>query len=592
MGVMEKMRASTKYILWVLIFSFVILWSLADTQVFDALQAGPSAMGEVNGKPISFQAYDQKLQTFLQRYQYETGNSAGPELRAYYEEQAWDELVLDILIKDEMERLGITVSDQEIVDMVTGPNPDPFIAQQFTDENGQLNRQALQAAIMASENTPVWIQIEQQFRDSRRREKLANFLQSSTIVTDTEIENAFLAENTTVTFDYIRVPYSSITDSMISFSESDLRKFYNQNKERYKQKQSWKFKYVTYDKTPTPDDTSRVYNEMLELRSVFADTENDSLFLLRYESFTQYATRFVKKNELKELYKPVLSLDKGEVTELLISENDELFLLKKLDETKTEIKFVEYGRKIIADPVLTVDAQAKEADDFAFFAETEGFNEEAERRGLTLLSGVANEGTPFIAGLGQSRQVLNFLSANKERTISEALELQDKFIVLVIDEHIKAGYRPFEEVQSQVKRLYKNDKRKEMVNKKIASVLSTNSDFKAIAAELGVEPGLAEDVKVSSEIIPGVGREPILAGSLAGLESGVLSPIIQGDNAVFIIRIKTKNEADFNLLTAQSKSTISTRLKQEKNNAISQIWIEELKESADIKDYRSYRLKR
>ncbi|MDX1639407.1 MAG: SurA N-terminal domain-containing protein, partial [Balneolaceae bacterium] len=156
------MRKNTGIILWVLIFSFGVLWILADTQVFDALQAGPRSLGSVNGEPISLEEYNSRISGYIDRYSQQTGNSITPEMRAYYEDQAWNELVTSKLLQQKMDELGIAVTDQEVVEMITGENPDPFIRQQFQREDGTIDRVALQAAIEAPENSQIWVMIEQQ----------------------------------------------------------------------------------------------------------------------------------------------------------------------------------------------------------------------------------------------------------------------------------------------------------------------------------------------------------------------------------------------------------------------------------------------
>src|SRR6056297_3579859 len=117
MGVMEKMRNSTASILWILIFSFGILWVLADTQVFDALTVGPRSLGSVNGEAISLNEYNQRVNFYTEQYQQRTGGSVNPEMRATYENQAWEDLVAAELIQQKMNEIGITVTDNELLEM-------------------------------------------------------------------------------------------------------------------------------------------------------------------------------------------------------------------------------------------------------------------------------------------------------------------------------------------------------------------------------------------------------------------------------------------------------------------------------------------
>lgn len=586
MGVMEKMRKSTGIILWVLIFSFGILWALADTKVFDAMQAGPNNLGEVNGEPISLEEYNSRISYYIDQYSQQTGNSVTPEMRAYYEDQAWEELVSSKLIQQKMDELGISVTDQEVVEMITGENPDPFIRQQFQREDGTIDRVALQAAIEAPENSQVWVMVEQQLRQKRRQQKMTNYIQSAMEVSSYEVEQEYIRKNTFADVSYVRFPYADVSDSAVNVTESDLRAYYNNNKEKYKQKESYRFKYVSFDKTATREDTMRTINEMKNLRTDFESTENDSLFLVRYQSATPYSAEFVKKSEISDKYKPVLDLEKGEVSQA-ITKDGQVFSIKKLDERGDEVKFVVLTFNIQADPIATVDKKAEEADDFSFFAEEDGFEEEAERREFEIREAFATKGNAFIAGIGQSRQIMNFLETADEGAISKPIELSDQFVVLKVTDISPEGTRPFDEVKSQIRTTVINNKRKEQVANRVKELLASNQSLEAIASAAGKEVATAENVSMNSALIPGAGREPEIIGAIFGLAEGELSGALTGTNAVFVAQIDSKTEASPENMTASTRRQLEQQLQQQKSASFSQVWMEQLKEEADIEDYRA-----
>lgn len=589
MGVMEKFRASTKYILWLLIISFGLLWALADTNVFDAMMAGPRSLGEVNGKAITFEAYNQKVQNYTERYRYETGDAATAEMRAYYEDLAWDELVLDVIIKQKMDELGITVTDQELVDMITGPNPDSFIAQQFKREDGSIDRDALNAAISAPENTSIWIMIEQQLRDKRRREKLSQYLQSSVKVSDTEVAQEYMAKNSTVSFDYVRVPYNEIPDSVLNPTDNELKAFYNKEIKRYQRKKTWKFNYVEFDLTPTSEDTLKTFAELQNIREELRGESSDSLLFLQYGSLTPYAVTKVAKTEVKDSYKSVLNAGLYQTTEVLKEADGTLHILKKVAETKTEVSFIDFSSKVVADPLGTVDEQAKAADDFAYFAaEGKSFQEEADRRGYTVKKATATDDTPFIPGLGQTRQTINWLKGAEVNDITQnPIELPKAYIVAQLDEVLEEGARPFDEVRAQVERLYKTEMRKKQTSDKINSAVAGKSTLSDIASALGKEVKKAENVRFNADIIPGVGREPLVLGHVIAMDTTSSNNVVSGEFAGFVIQVMNKVAAEEAGMNAQAVQQIRTDLEQKRNTALSAVWVEQLKEEATIKDFRS-----
>lgn len=586
MGVMEQMRKGTGVILWVLIFSFGVLWMLADTNMFDVIQRGPRSLGSVNGENISLDEYNNLMSSYIDRYSKQTGNSVTPEMRAYYEQQAWNDLVTGKLLQQKMDDLGIQVTDQEVVDMITGDNPDPFIRQQFQKEDGTIDRVALQSAIEAPENTQLWIAIEQQMRQKRRQQKMSNYLQSSMEVSSYEVEQHYIRNNTTADVSYVRFPYADVEESEISISDSDLRTYYDNNQDKYQRKESYRFEYVGFDKSPTRQDTMRTIKEMRGLRSDFAQAQNDSLFLNRYQSTTAYSAEMVAKSEIRELYQPVLDVAEGEVTEV-IRDQGRVYLLKNLEETSDQIRFVVFSLDIRADPIATIDKQAEAADDFSFFAEEEGFTTEAERRELEIKEAFATKGNDFISGIGQSRQIMSFLESADEDDISSPIELSGQIIVLNVTEITPAGTRPFEEVKEQIRTVVTNNKRKQHVVDRVNELLSQNADIEALAEATGKEISTAQGLAMSAATIEGAGREPKVIGAIFGMEQGTNSKPIEGTSAVFVVRVDMRQDADLDNLTPSQRQQIRRQLQKEKSAAFMNTWTDQLREEADITDNRS-----
>lgn len=591
MGVMEKMRKSTGVILWVLIFSFGLLWMLADTNFFDVLQRGPRSLGSVNGESISLEEYNSRLSYYTRQYSQQTGRSMTPEVRAKYQEQVWNDLVNTKLIQQKMDDLGIVVTDQEVVDMITGPNPAPFIRQQFSREDGTIDRQALQQAIESPQNTELWIQIEQQMRQQRRQQKMSNYLQSSMEVSDFEVEQAYLRRNTSADISYIRFPYADVSDSEVSVSESEMKDYYNSHSDKYKRKESYEFKYVSFDKTPTSQDTARTIKEIKELRTEFAQADNDSLFLNRYQSTTPYSAEMVAKSDVRELFRPVLDVEQGEVTEV-IREQGRLYTLKKLEETSDSVRFVVFSMDIKADPIATIDKRAQTADDFSYYAQQDEFEGEAERRNLSVKEAFATKGNDFIPGIGQSRQIMSFLeNAEDEGEISNPIELPGQFVVIKVSDIVPAGTRPFDEVKEQIRTIVTNNKRQQKVVDQVNNLISENNNLDAIAEASGKELKTAESLTKDAMNIPEGGREPKVVGAIFGLEEGEQSSAIAGTSAAFVVRIDVLREASLDNMTPAVRQQIRNELQRQKSMVFMNNWLDQLKEEADIEDNRAQLLR-
>ena len=586
MGVMQKMRNSTSSILWILIFSFGILWVLADTQVFDAVAVGPQNLGTVNGEPITLQEYNNRVAFYTDQFNQRTGGETmTPEMRSIYENQAWEDLVAAQLIQQKMSDLGIAVTDNELVEMITGENPDPFIRQQFQAEDGTIDRIALRAAIEAPENSQAWIMIEQQLRDKRRQEKMSTFISSGLAVSSKEVEREYVRGNSFADIEYLRFPYSEIDLDEISVTDDELREYYQNNTDRFERSETYTFRYVSWDKTPTAEDTTNVIREVEDLRLAFENAEDDSLFLERYQSAVPYRGGYVDVNDIREEYTPVIDLEEGQVSEVVMINGDP-HVFKKIDQRGDEIRFAVLSYPVTADPIGTIDRLAGQAEEFEFFASTEGFMQEAERRELEISEATASKDAPFIPGIGQSQQTVNVLENLNEDEISSPIELNDQFIVVQMVDRIPEGPRPFPEVRNQVENLVRSQKRIEMMVDRVSEFTSGATSIEQIAEEAGQTIETAEAIQLGGTSIPGAGRELTVIGEIFDMEEGVVSGPIEGENAVFIINLLDKSMADPAAMTEAQRTQIRNRLSQEKFIAFNQVFIDELKEDADIVDNR------
>lgn len=298
MGTMMKMRENTGVILWILVISFGVIWVLQDSGAFDTVGVAGSDIAVVDGEGISVDEYNNLLNTSLQRYQDQTGESAPPQYVDLQRDQVFDALVEDRLRTRAMDELGIAVTDDELYNMILGSDPHPFIRQNFSDGQGGINRALLQSFVDDPANREQIISIEEYLRQQRRAEKLNSLLNATVRVSEQDVLDEHLRQNKRVTADYVALRYASIPDDSIEVADGDLRAFYNENREDFRQERTYTLSYVTVSKLPSAQDTAAVMADLERLRPQFAETDDDSLFLFRNGSERPYTSAFFTPDEL------------------------------------------------------------------------------------------------------------------------------------------------------------------------------------------------------------------------------------------------------------------------------------------------------
>ncbi len=300
MGAMNTLRENTGVILWILVLSFGIIWTLQDSNVFDSMSRPSQNAIKVNDKSISYQEYNNALEQQRRQVRQKVDGELSGRMEEMVQQRAYDQLVNNALLEQEMKRLGITVTDSEIENMVFGENPHPLIRRQFADSTGQINYQLLRNMAQNPEANPQFLRLEEFLSKQRRQEKLNSLVQSTVQVTEQDVKEYYRQQNTSASVNYAALRYAAVPNDSISVTESDLRDYYDNNKEEFKREKTLTLDYVTLSKLPTAEDTAAVMSDLEELRSDFASAENDSLFLAQNASEWNFSSDYGTPDELAE----------------------------------------------------------------------------------------------------------------------------------------------------------------------------------------------------------------------------------------------------------------------------------------------------
>ena len=209
-------------------------------------------IGEVYGKKISVQEFQKMVDEYTDAIKMQQGQeNLNEEQLNQVKDMVWNSYVQSQLIEKEAEKLGLTVTDQELQNILAeGTNPmllqTPFVNQQ----TGRFDAAALKkflADYKAQKNTnpqmaeqyatiyKFWTFMEKQLRTQLLAQKYQSLLAHCFLSNPVEAKMAFKEENEESQIQLASLPYSSIDDSKIQVSESELKDKYNQLKPRFKQ---------------------------------------------------------------------------------------------------------------------------------------------------------------------------------------------------------------------------------------------------------------------------------------------------------------------------------------------------------------------
>jgi parvulin-like peptidyl-prolyl isomerase len=390
---MTRMRDSMPVILFGLLIAFLITIIFEWGMDYMGLSAGRTdAVGAINGRKISYQEFSEVLRQFSDNQKAQTGSEPDEAQLKQMREQVWQSLVTQQLVAEEIERLGITVTDQELRDWVRGENPPDDLKRNFIDSTGQFRKdlydqfldnpnqfiQDPQGADVAY-GTKWLVDYEKGLRQRRLQEKLLSLLLASVRVGEGELRQRFTDQN--VQHDALYALFDAaalVKDEEINVTDADFKSYYEENLDQYKVDANRKLKYVQFMEHPSATDSSEV-RKSIEDASARARQGLDFIELTSTFSEKPDSGTFFKHGELAPgLETPVFSAKVGDVIGPIL-ENDGFHVMKILGERKGDKEYVrashilfsvegEADSNAIKTTAHTVAREAKAGKDFAGLA--------------------------------------------------------------------------------------------------------------------------------------------------------------------------------------------------------------------------------
>ena len=256
MAMMAKMRSLAPAFILSVGVLFVLFMVLSDSKLMEIFGVHSNNVGSVNGKDITYQDFVKAIDQQKENQKKQTGQDVDDENMDQFRDKVWDAVVNQTLIEDQIKKFGLTVSDDEVRDIILGENPPQILKQNFIDSTGKFNRQAYDNAIMDPRNKAPLIQAEEYVKQNRLSEKLQSMLLASINVGENEIRKKFMDQNIYLNAQYALVDINQFPDSDFKITDEDLKQYYDNNIEKYHIDAQRKLKYVNFPFVASSEDSS------------------------------------------------------------------------------------------------------------------------------------------------------------------------------------------------------------------------------------------------------------------------------------------------------------------------------------------------
>lgn len=268
-------------------------------------------VGSINGEDIHYSeflaAYDDVKS---QMGELNTDQAAQQALT-----NTWQILLTDHVFVPSFEELGLTVGDAEHKSMVRGERASNVFGSIFGNpQTGEYSLEAVTAFLQQVENNPqaqkMWSFVSKQADVDRAMMKYQELVKKGAYATALEVERGVKSANNTYNGRYVVARYTTVADSLVNVSDSEIKAYYNAHKSQYKQTPYRTISYVEYEVLPTDADKAAIEAEAKAATETFAAATDVKAYARenRYASVAQtYITAAQMTSEEKE------ALTKGKV---------------------------------------------------------------------------------------------------------------------------------------------------------------------------------------------------------------------------------------------------------------------------------------
>ena len=592
-------RAHAKWI-WYLVIPAFLIWFvyIGQSGLGDQGPVTPSTtIAKINGTDVTYRDWLQLREQAIQRAQQQTSGQLTLDDDQRTEDDAFNAMVNNLLLQQEYKKRDITVSDQEIQQAAL-EEPPPQILQdpQFqTEGQFDLNKYRRYLSSPIAKESGIRLQLEQYYRGELPREKLFEQIASQVYVTDAQLWRAWQDTHDSAQISYVRFDPSSIPDSAVHVSAAEIQQYFDQHKADFADRPGHAIVTLAIIPRPiTKADTDRVYQHALELRKeILAGAKFEDV--AKRESADSasavkggYLGRVTKGQFVHAFDSAAFSLKPGELSPPVLTQFG--YHIIKVDERKGDTIAVRHILLTIHQGDSSAAISDRRADSLSHAADLDTpaeFGTITKRLGLTTAQVAATEGDPLTFNGQDVPSVSAWAFTAKVGQTSDLIDADRAYYLARLDSLTPGGKPTLASMTDQIRSELIRQKKLDMlvpVAQKVSDAYAKGQTFDQAAKAAGLTVSQSPTFSRVTPV-PGIGQANEVIGAAFGLPTGTVSEPVKSGDAVYVIKVDRRVDAD-RAAWQKQKSQQRTQLLQRLRQQRVQEYLADLRQSAKIDDRR------
>ena len=596
---MQQMRENTKWIMLITALAFVALmvfeWGMdASGRSADAMTGG--VVGSVNGDAVTYQEYMETYRQLYEQAQQQRQGTISQAENRQIEDQAWDQVVMDRLIQQELADRGLGATEQEVLSAARYSPPPEFQQAEAFRTDGQFDLSKYHQFLSSPSADPQLLRnLESYYRRVIPRSKLFQQVGSAAVVTDGELWRQYQERNETAQIRFMALdPRQLVSQGEVTVSERDIAAYYNENRENFERPARAEVRIVGIDKRPTAADTAAALERAREVRQEIMEGADFAQVAGR-ESVDEASAAMggslgtIQRGQtVPPFEEAVWDAPVGEVTEPVLTQFG--YHLIRVDSRTEEQAEASHILIPIEQSIDAEDAMLAQVDSLEAMVERMSLESAAEELGLNLRTTQINPLMPTVPGIGPIEDGVDWVFQDQPVTedASPVFENAQNFYILELVEREEARPLTLEEATPTIRTILTTRQQRERtrdIGRQAIDRLEDGASLEEAAEAVGAQVRTAGPF-TRLDFVPGVGSRNAAIGAAFGLDIGETSGLLETPNGFYVVEVTDRTEA--------SREAWQAQLEQQRQQAIASLqsqrlnqFLEALREEADVVDQRN-----
>lgn len=286
MAILSKIRDRSGFLIVAIglaMFSFVV----SPKDIYDFFSnKNVDAIGKVNGEDISYKEYARRVELYKSNSR---SNYGGLSI----ENMVWNQMVREKIYEIKLEEAGVVIGEEEIWQAII-KDQRILSSPQFKNEQGVFLEESLKDYIAALQSDDSaegkarlqgWLSFEKDVKYNLLTQTYNDLISYGVGASKQEATIDYVSSNTKVSGDYVYLPYSSIPNTEVKVTESEVEAYVKKHPKEFQTEATRDLKYVKFPFEASESDEKEI---SLELQKMIED--KTAIAELRLETGFKNAT--------------------------------------------------------------------------------------------------------------------------------------------------------------------------------------------------------------------------------------------------------------------------------------------------------------